>query len=93
MGLKGTLSELEIVTLRQRSQEAIRQKAKRGAYYSTIPAGYVRRSDGGLEKDPDEQVRASLELVFGKFRELGSARQVCLWCRQEGMSCLPAFWA
>jgi len=54
LGLKGTLSELEIVTLRQRSQEAIRQKAKRGAYYSTIPAGYVRHSDGGLEKDPDE---------------------------------------
>jgi len=85
LGLKGTLSELESVTLRQRSQEAIRQKAKRGAYYSTIPAGYVRRSDGGLEKDPDEQVRASLELVFGKLRELGSARQVCLWCWQEGM--------
>jgi DNA invertase Pin-like site-specific DNA recombinase len=68
LGLKGTLSELEIVTLRQRSQEAIRQKAKRGVYYSTIPAGYVRRSDGGLEKDPDEQVRASLELVFGPVR-------------------------
>jgi excisionase family DNA binding protein len=85
LGLKGTLSELESVTLRQRSQEAIRQKARRGAYYATIPAGYVRRSDGGLEKDPDEQVRASLELVFGKFRELGSARQVCLWCRQEGV--------
>jgi DNA invertase Pin-like site-specific DNA recombinase len=85
LGLKGTMSELEIVTLRQRSQEAMRQKAKRGAYYSAIPAGYVRCSDGGLEKDPDEQVRASLELVFRQFRELGSARQVCLWCRQEGI--------
>ncbi len=42
LGLKGTMSELEVINFRQRSQEAIRQKAKRGEYYSHIPAGYVR---------------------------------------------------
>jgi excisionase family DNA binding protein len=83
LGLKGTMSEMEVSTFRQRSEEAIRQKARRGEYYGYIPVGYVHLGDGNLEKDPDEQVRRSIELVFAKFREVGSARQVFLWFRQE----------
>jgi DNA invertase Pin-like site-specific DNA recombinase len=78
LGLKGTMSEMEVSTFRQRSEEAIRQKARRGEYYGYIPVGYVHLGDGNLEKDPDEQVRRSIELVFAKFREVGSARQVFL---------------
>jgi excisionase family DNA binding protein len=83
LGLKGMMSEMESATFRQRSQEAIRQMASRGEYYTRIPEGYVRRDAKRLEKDPDEQVRRAIELVFSKFRELGSARQVSLWLRQE----------
>jgi DNA invertase Pin-like site-specific DNA recombinase len=39
LGLKGTLSEMEVSTFRQRSEEAIRQKARRCEYYSYIPVG------------------------------------------------------
>ena len=92
LGLKGTMSELEAITFRQRSQEAIRQKAKRGEYYSHIPTGYVLNGDGKLEKDPDEQVRAGIELVLTKFREFGSARQVYLWCRQENLAVPRKAW-
>jgi excisionase family DNA binding protein len=83
LGLKGTMSEMETAAFRQRSQEAIRQMARRGEYYTRIPEGYVHRGAGRLEKDPDEQVRRAIELVFSRFRELGSARQVSLWFRQE----------
>ena len=53
LGMKGTMSEMEISTFRQRSQEAIRQKAGRGEYYNRIAEGYVLADKGGLEKDPD----------------------------------------
>ena len=82
-GLKGTMSEMEVAMFRQRSQEAIRQKARRGEYYTRVPEGYVLLAEGRLEKDPDERVRTTMELLFEKFRELGSARQVHLWFHQE----------
>jgi excisionase family DNA binding protein len=89
LGMKGTFSEMELATLRQRSLEARRQKAARGEFYSLIPAGYVLSEDNRLEMDPDARVRETIHLVFSKFRELGSARQVILWMRQEGIE-LPA---
>jgi excisionase family DNA binding protein len=49
----------------------------------------VRTSDDRLEKDPDRRVQESIGLVFAKFREFGSIRQVLLWLRQERIE-LPA---
>jgi hypothetical protein len=33
--------------------------------------------------DPDERVVETVHLVFRRFRELGSARQVLIWARQH----------
>ncbi len=60
LGLKGTMSEMEGSMFRQRSQEAIRQKARRGEYYTRVPEGYVLGENGTLEKDPDERVQAAI---------------------------------
>jgi excisionase family DNA binding protein len=89
LGMKGTLSEMELSTFRQRSQAALDQKAKRGELFMTAPIGYMRVPNNRIEKDPDLRIREALDLVFRKFREFGSVRQVLIWFRQEGIE-LPA---
>ena len=89
LGLKGTMSEFEISLLRQRAMEAHRQKVQRGIVLTQVPVGYVRTEDEGIEKMPDRQVQEAIVGVFHKFRELGSARQVFLWYRDEKLL-LPA---
>ena len=85
LGMKGTMSELELSLFRQRSQEALKQKARRGALVLGVAAGYVRVGRDRIEKNPDRRVRNALQLVFAKFAEFQSARQVHLWLRDEGI--------
>jgi DNA invertase Pin-like site-specific DNA recombinase len=89
LGMKGTMSELELSLFRQRSQEALKQKARRGALFLGIAAGYVKTGRDRIEKDPDQRVQNALQLVFSKFAEFQSARQVHVWLREEGIE-LPA---
>src|SRR6266705_5362066 len=70
LGMKGTMSELELSILRQRSLEALRQKAKRGELFLTVAVGYVKVRHDRIEKDPDRRVQEALQLVFRKFAEL-----------------------
>lgn len=89
LGMKGTMSEMELSLFRQRSVEALRQKARRGELFMTVAIGYVRTSKERIEKDPDRRVQEAISLVFAKFAELQSIRQVHLWLRDEKMP-LPA---
>src|SRR5215470_497329 len=57
LGLKGSLNEYELDLLRQRSQEARRQKASRGELVVAAPIGYHKTADQRLEKDPDRRVQ------------------------------------
>jgi len=84
LGMKGTISEMELASFRQRAHEAMKQKAKRGELFMRVPIGYVRTLDDRLDKDPDERVRAAIDLVLRKFAEFGSARRLYFWlCEQR----------
>jgi DNA invertase Pin-like site-specific DNA recombinase len=86
LGMKGTMSELELSLFRQRSHEALKQKARRGALFLGVAAGYVKAGRDRIEKDPDQRVQDALKLVFSKFAEFQSVRQVHLWLRDEGIA-------
>ncbi len=81
LGLKGTMSEYELSLMRQRGIAARDAKAKRGEYRFMLPPGFCWSEAGKIETDPDDHVADAVRLVFAKFRELGSARQVFLWLR------------
>lgn len=89
LGLKGTMSEWELSVMRQRSFAALRQKAARGALYTTVPIGFLRTRDDRVERDPDQRIVHAIDSVFQQFRVTGSVRQTLLWFRQEGIE-LPA---
>src|SRR5215213_3046517 len=89
LGMKGTMSEMELSMLRQRSVEALRQKARRGELFLNVAVGYVRIRHDRIAMDPDLRVREAISLVFRKFAEFQSVRQVHLWLRQEQIR-LPA---
>jgi len=76
LGVKGTLSEAELFTLRTRLYEGRWNKARRGELIFALPTGYVRAADGSWELDPDTQVRERLAYVFAAFRWHGVARAV-----------------
>jgi hypothetical protein len=54
--------------------------------FLSVAAGYVRAGRDRIEKDPDQRVREALNLVFAKFAEFHSVRQVHVWLRDEGIA-------
>jgi hypothetical protein len=81
--MKGTISEMEVASFRERAQAAILQKAQRGALVRRVPIGYIKGTEDRIEKDPDTRIRAAIDLIFRKFAEMGSVRQVFFWLDRQ----------
>jgi hypothetical protein len=80
------MSEFELSLFRQRSKEAIKAKAKRGELRFCLPVGLCWTEEGNIELDLDLRVRQAVKMIFDKFVELGSVRQVLMWHREENLS-------
>jgi DNA invertase Pin-like site-specific DNA recombinase len=85
LGLKGTMSEFELTVMRRRLLDAALAKARRGELRFGVPVGLVWERDGKIELDPDRRIQAALRTVFRLFGRLGSARQVLLRMRADGL--------
>src|SRR5579863_7611807 len=81
LGMKGSISEFELSVLRSRMLEAARAKARRGELRISVPIGYAWHRELGLDFDPDQRLQEVIRLIFARFREIGSARQVFLALR------------
>jgi DNA invertase Pin-like site-specific DNA recombinase len=81
LGLKGTMSEFELVTMRNRLERGRLHKAQRGELFHSFPTGFVRQLSGGITLDPNEQVQGVIRLIFAKFDELGTVGRLLhyLW--------------
>ena len=83
LGMKGSISEFELGVLQARMHDALRAKARRGELRIGVPIGYIWHREIGLGFDPDLRIQQVIRLIFSRFRELGSARQVLLSMRAE----------
>jgi DNA invertase Pin-like site-specific DNA recombinase len=83
LGLKGTMSEMELSTMRNRLERGKLHKAERGELILSVPCGYLKLPHGEVVLDPDEQVRSTVQLIFDKFAELGSYGQVYRYLRRQ----------
>jgi DNA invertase Pin-like site-specific DNA recombinase len=85
LGLKGTLSEAELHSIRLRLDAGRLSKAGRGALVQHLPTGLLRDVNGVPRFDPDRSVQDRIRLVFAKFRELGSAQKVLRYLATHGL--------
>ena len=76
LGLKGTMSEAELHSLRLRLDAGRLSKAKRGELVHHLPTGLLRTEDGAVILDPDVCVQERIRLVLHKFLELRTVGKV-----------------
>ncbi|MBO0514803.1 recombinase family protein [Streptomyces beijiangensis] len=85
LGLKGAISEAELHLIKQRMWNGRIGKARRGELAVPLPVGYLRRPDGQIVLDPDEQVQAVVRLVFDLFDELATINAVLSFLVDHGI--------
>ena len=85
LGIKGTLSVVELKVLKLRLLQGMEAKARRGELIRILPPGYVTDGTGKVVKDPNVRVQEAMTLIFRMFRETWSIRQTFKWFHAQGI--------
>lgn len=86
LGLKGTISEVELYQIRARLNRGRLHKARRGEFQLNLPVGLDW--DAAKQKPRlavDQSVRHAIKLVFDHFSKIRSLRGVLLHCVGHGI--------
>ena len=83
LGLKGTMSEVELHVIRARLRGGILSKASRGELRISLPVGLVYDDQGRVALDPDQEVQQTLRHFFLSFARIESAHAVVRRFRAE----------
>ncbi|MER9319076.1 recombinase family protein [Mesorhizobium sp. M0659] len=86
LGLKGTISEVELHTLRGRLTAGLLSKAERGELALLLPAGLERDANGVVMKDSNQEVQDRIALIFSAFWELGTVGKVIRSLRDRALT-------
>lgn len=92
LGLRGTISEVELHCLQARLQGARLSKVRRGEFPLELPVGYVRSADGRVEFDPDQEVQGTIRTIFTQFERLGTGSAVLEFFRDQGLQLPRRCW-
>ena len=85
LGLKGTISELELHTIRSRLTAGLLAKVERGELALSLPGGLARDPTGVVVRDPDMAVQEHLGLVFEMFLKFRTAAKVMRVLDERGL--------
>jgi DNA invertase Pin-like site-specific DNA recombinase len=86
LGLKGTISEVELYQIRSRMVRGRLNKAKRGELVFRLAVGLDWDTVTNKPRPAiDQSVRHAIEMVFSLFRQLRSVRGVLHYLRREGL--------
>jgi DNA invertase Pin-like site-specific DNA recombinase len=86
LGLKGTLSEMELHTIRARLTAGLLHKAERGDLALGLPIGLVRDPLGRVHKTPNLEVQQRLELIFATFLRVRTASKVLQFFKEHHLT-------
>jgi DNA invertase Pin-like site-specific DNA recombinase len=84
LGLKGTMSEAELHTLRARMRGGLLAKAQRGELRIKLPVGFVYDDEDRVVLHPDLQVREAFKLFFKTFKRTGTVGGVIRYFNEQG---------
>jgi len=85
LGMKGTISEVELHTLRARLRGGMLAKAQRGEFHVKLPIGLIYDAEGQVALHPDAQVSDTVRLFFKSFSRIGTACGVVKHFKEKGL--------